>query len=253
MANAIEPEVVESAKEEKPRKKRRAQVRFKIRGLPPPVHRELDDRLQYGSDSLADLSEWLEKEHGIFISPSSLAYYNRHELDPTLQAVKIATAQAAEIVRVSGGGDDDEMSLALFRLVQTAIFDLLVQLNRSRHLIAMLPAAEQRAAAIAATRNRNRAEDGSPDQSQNQTAAEDQSPPKPPTRLELAAIDALGKTVATVSKANLELKRWREQMREKIERKVAATNARVSQAAREGGLSRAAEKTIRQALLEIKL
>jgi hypothetical protein len=247
---AIEPEVVESAKEEKPRKQRRAQVRYKIRRLPPPVHRELDDRLTSGSHSLEGLSEWLEKEHGVSISPSSLAYYNRHELDPTLQAVKIATAQAAEIVRVSGG-DDDEMSLALFRLVQTTIFDLLVNLNRSRHLIAMLPAAEHRAAAISATRNHNRDEAGS--QEQDETAGDEESSAKRPTRLEFAAIAALGKTVATVSKANIELKRWREHMREKIELKVAATNARLSQAAREGGLSRAAEETIRQALLEIKL
>src|ERR1700687_3217177 len=99
MPNTLEPEVVKSAKEEKPIKRRRPQIRFKGRRLPPAVHRELDERFASRNyRTLGELSEWLETEHGQVISPSSLAYYFRHDLDPTLQAVKMATMQAAEIV-----------------------------------------------------------------------------------------------------------------------------------------------------------
>ncbi len=71
----------------------------------------------------------------------------RNNFDPVLKAVKIATAQAAEIVRVTGG-DEDVMSGALLRLVQTAIFDLLVELQRSKQLIARIPAAYEHVAKI---------------------------------------------------------------------------------------------------------
>src|SRR5271168_1682483 len=148
MANALEPEVVKAVPEKKPRRKRRIQQRYKIRNLAPALHRELDQRLISGTfGSFALLSEWLETEHGVSISPSSLHYYSKYELDPTLQAVKFATAQAAEIVR-SIGDDDNEMNLALFRLTQTAIFDLLLQLNKTRYLIAMIPATRQRSARL---------------------------------------------------------------------------------------------------------
>src|SRR5580704_5399841 len=146
MAKSIEPEVVESAEEEQARKQRREQKRFKIRGLPPAVRRELDERLRTGAyTSFAGISQWLEKDHAVYISPSSIAYYNKYDLDPTLRAVKIATAQAAEIVRATGS-DDDEINLAMFRLMQTSIFDLLVQVHRSRQLVAMVPETRERAA-----------------------------------------------------------------------------------------------------------
>jgi len=248
---AREPEVVKPVSQEKPAKRRRAQVRYKIRGLPVAVHRELDARLTTGAyGSFAELSQWLENDHAQYISPSSLAYYNKHHFDPTLQAVKIATAQAAEIVRTTGG-DDDEMNLALFRLMQTSIFDLLVQLNRSRQLIAMVPEARERSAARVQALEDKRANS---DYSRDAGLAEECGPSEPsPTRTELAAVTALGKTVATVSRANVDLKKWREHMREKLEAKVAATSVRVSEAAREGGLSPAAEEKIRAALMEIKL
>jgi hypothetical protein len=251
MARVIEPEVVNSAEPVKRVKQRRPQVRFKIRRLPPAVHRELDERLTTGAyGSFAELSQWLENDHAQYISPSSLAYYNKHHFDPTLRAVKIATAQAAEIVRTTGG-DDDEMNLALFRLMQTSIFDLLVQLNRSRQLIAMVPDARERSAARMQALEDKRANG---EDSRDPQLAEADGPSVPsPTRTDLAAVTALGKTVATVSRANLDLKKWREHKREKLEAKVAATSARVSEAAREGGLSPAAEEKIRAALLEIKL
>lgn len=252
MPNTLIPEVVKSASQKKAVKPRRAQTRFKIRALPPAVHRELDARLNSGNyRSLDQLSDWLEQEHGQFISPSSLAYYFRHELDPMLQAVKIATAQAAEIVRATDG-DDDEMSFALFRLTQTAIFDLLVQLNRARHLVALGSSARDRSAKILKTRKQKLAEDG-PAPNEQALAAEDPLSSKFPSRIELVAATSLGKIVATVNKALIDWKKWREEAREKIERKVAATSARVCEVASEAGLSPEAEKCIRDALMEIKL
>jgi hypothetical protein len=252
MPPTLEPEVVKSVQEEKTVKRRRAQVRYKIRGLPPAVHRELDERLAARNyRSLDELSEWLEKEHGKSISPSSLAYYFRHELDPMLQAVKIATAQAAEIVRMTGDGDD-EMSLALFRLTQTAIFDLLVQVNKTRHLVALIPAAQQRSTALLNSPERKRLEDGAAP-GPEVPAEETEASAKYPTKVELAAVTALGKIVATINKAQIEWKKWRDQAREKLQEKVAATSARVSEMAREGGLSPEVEDSIRAALTEIKL
>jgi hypothetical protein len=251
MADATQPEVVNCAAEEKAPKRRREQKRFKIRNLPPAVRRELDERLRTGAyTSFAGLSQWLENGHAIYISPSSLAYYNKYELDPTLRAVKIATAQAAEIVRTTGS-DDDEINLAMFRLMQTSIFDLLVQVHRSRQLVAMVPETRERGAARKKARLERRAEDGrSPDE---QSSDDAEASSQLPTRTEIAAVSALGKTVATVSRASLDFKKWRAQVREKVETKVAATKAKVSEAAREGGLSPAAEKKIRAALMEIKL
>ena len=252
MPHTLEPEVVKSASQEKAVKRRRAQVRYKIRGLPLAVHRELDERLASGHyGSFEELSGWLENDHQQYISPSSLHYYFRHNFDPTLQAVKIATAQAAEIVRVTGG-DDDDMNGALFRLVQTSIFDLLVQLNQTRHLVALIPAARHRSAAKLQTRLNQRAEGSQPEDEEVATE-EGEASSEHPTRVELAAVTALGKTVAIVSRAQIEAKRWREQMRDKLIEKVAVTSARVSEAVREGGLSPAVEEKIRAALMEIKL
>jgi hypothetical protein len=254
---ALEPEVVKPDPKEGQGRKRRVQVRYKIRSLPLAVHQELDRRLLTGDySSMRALSLWLEQEHGRSISPSALANYRKHELDPTLQAVKLATAQAAEIVRVIDG-DEDDLNFALFRLVQTAIFDLLVQLNRTRHLVTMLPDARHRSDANLRTRalNQTESEQG---QDQNVTAAPDpplEAAPVPQflNKVELAAITALGKTVAMVSRALLEARRWRAQTRERLAVKVAATSEKMAMAVKEGGLSAAAEKSIRAALMEIKV
>lgn len=252
MPNPLEPEVVEPAKEEKPARPRRAQVRYKIRHLPPAVHRELDRRFESGDyASFEELSRWLENDHQQYISPSSLHNYFRTEFDPTLQAVKIATAQAAEIVRVSGAdADDDQLGLALFRLVQTAIFDLLVQLNRTRQLLAMVPDA---AAHSANRRALTAARSAGSTSSQDQPLAAEADAPKFINKVELAAIAALGKVVAMVNRAALDDRKFRVHIRERLEAKIAATQATVSKVAREGGLSAKAEEKIRNALMEIKL
>ena len=225
---------------------RRALVRYKIRRLPGEARRELEARFAAEDfASFEELSAWLERKHRQRISPQSLSSYYKNNFDPILKAVKIATAQAAEIVRVTGG-DDDVMSGALLRLVQTAIFDLLVELQRSRQLIARIPAAYEHAAKVAHNRKLRAGEANEPG------AVANTSQPQA-KRVEIAAITALGKVTATVGKAVIDLQRWRAEMRDKLNAKVASATARISETAREGGMSPETEDKIRTMLLEIKL
>lgn len=227
-------------------------VRYKIRRLPIEVRRELDARLAADNfGSFEDLSRWLEDQHGQRISAPSLNSYYLNNFDPLLKAVKISTAQAAEIVRLTGD-DEDRMSGALLRLVQTAIFDLLVELQRSRQLIARIPAAQQRAARIASTRARKGAQD---DEAHEESPASESAAaePKLNSRVEIAAVAALGKVTATVSKAVIDFQRWRQELREKLNAKIDATTAKVSETARQGGMSAETEEKIRALLMEIKL
>jgi len=255
MATALEPEVVEevaqSPSDEKPVKKRRAQVRYKIRHLPVEVRRELDRRLgEQDFYSFEQLSDWLEREHGQEISPESLHNYFRNKFDPMLKAVKFAALQSAEILRVTGGDDDLNMSAALFRLVQTAIFDLLVQVNTARQLVARIPDAERQSQSVL----KAHAEHGGDDQPQVDAAATAAAlVAKYSNKVELAAVTALGRTTAIVSKAVIDLQRWREEIREKLSETIATATAKISATAREGGMSAETEDTIRALLMEIKL
>jgi hypothetical protein len=245
MVEALVPEVVDTP-QAAARKNRRSLVRYKIRRLPPEARRELEK--QFAEDnfgSFADLSKWLEETYGQKINPASLQNYYKNNFDPVLTAVKIATAQAAEIVRLTAG-DDGMMSGALLRLVQTAIFDLLVQLQRSRRLIEQIPKARAHSAVVANKRAERREHEGpSPEPS---AALSD-----PSTRVEIAAVAALGKVTATVSKAVIEFERWRDELRKRVNQKVAATAIAVADVAHEAGLSPEVEKTIRDALMEIKV
>jgi hypothetical protein len=248
---ALIPEVVEGGPQEKADRKERARASYKIRRLPPEVRRDLDRRLA-ADDYLGfrELSRWLEEEHGQSISASSLNNYHRHNFDPLLKAVKMAAMQSAEIVRVTGG-DDDLMTRALFRLVQTAIFDLLVQLNRTRQLLARMPASLHHGQAVLQNREAKRIE---ADETRENAAAPARAlESKFPTSVEVATVTALGKITATVSKAMLDVERWREQMREKLNAQLASTAAKVTEAAREGGMSADTEEKIRSMLMEIKV
>ena len=248
MSQPLEPEVVEAAADLPAKRKRRPFARYKIRNLPPPVKNELDARLSSGNfGTFEGLSLWLERDHGQQISPTSIHAYYRNNFDPMLRAVKTAALQSAEIMKVTGT-EDDVLSLALFRLVQTAIFDLLVQINQSRILVERMPAAKHHGQAV--VQNRLPAANEEDQETEAGIAAVET---KFPNKVELAAVTALGKTTAIVSKALIELERWREKLRDKVNRKIEATSARICDATREAGLSPEVEKTIRDALLEIKV
>ena len=224
MADPLEPEVVDAPPQPAPKKKARLHEPYKIRRLPLAVRVELDRRLSDGNyASFQELSRWLQTDHHREISPQSLHLYYRTQFDPLLKSVKMATLQAAEIMRVTGANDDLNMSTALLRLVQTAIFDVLVEFNKAKQMMEGIPG---------------------PKNTRNNTAAD---------KLKISAVNALGKTTALVGKAIFEVQILREELRDKLNEKIAATTARVSDAARDAGISPEVEKTIRDALMEIKV
>jgi hypothetical protein len=256
MPNTLEPEILK-ALTPKQEKRSRERVRGKIRRLPPEVRHQLDERLASGSyDGFRGLSRWLEEEHGQRISPTTLAAYFKFDFNPALQAVRIATIQAMEIVRQNGDSDDG-MNRALSRLVQATLFQMLVEMQRTRHLISLVPAAHHRSEAILKGRKKNSEDNSQPvgTEATGDSVIENEGEfvSKFPTKADLAAVAAVGRVVAMMAKTQLEWTKWRVTASEILAEKVAATTETVAVAVREGGLSPEAEATIRAALMEIKL
>lgn len=101
--------------------------RSKIALLPKDVREELDRRLVDGAFSgYRQLSRWLGTK-GCQIIHGAVAQYGKR-LERRIDALRIATAQAREIVDASGG-DDHVMDDALTRLVQQQLFSILVDLD----------------------------------------------------------------------------------------------------------------------------
>jgi hypothetical protein len=101
--------------------------RGKLRTLPPELRAELDRRLvERGFANYRGLVHWLD-QHGCHISINSLSRYGRI-LERRLATLKIATAQAREVVKAAGGADDT-VNEALMRLVQSDLFNVLVEVR----------------------------------------------------------------------------------------------------------------------------
>lgn len=108
----------------------KARPRMKVSAFPANVREELDRRLTAGD--FADyrgLAHWLN-EQGFEISAQSVWRYGS-KLERKLEAVKLATVQAREIVKASPD-DDDRINEALIRLVQQHLFAVLVELKSDR-------------------------------------------------------------------------------------------------------------------------
>ncbi len=255
MATPLEPEVVESVPEEKAARKRRAQVRFKIRRLPPEVRQELDARLTAVVSTSGTFGVAGSRSTGNPFRIQSLTNYHRNELR--------SAAPGGENGDRAGGGnrapdrrdDDEQMSLALLRLVQTAIFDLLVHANRTVRLLREDTGGGKRSAAKRSRPARAKSESG------GEADAAARSRPKRGPRnrssrasWKLAVISALGKTTATRQQSNHRgQERGATKSAKSVAQQIAATTAHITQAAREGGMSPEAEATIRSMLMEIKL
>lgn len=230
-------------------KRRRAQVRYKIARLPADVRKELDDRLVSGGfTDYRGLSDWLAGK-GFEISPSALNYY-AHRFEQRLRAVKLATTQARAIVEAAAG-DDDRINQALMRMVQTTMFEMMVEMNETRHAFEAADEArarsKKRLLKRAVKKSAGKEVDGD-------GVADDSDPaPKYPTKADLAAMGSVGRTVAALGKLELEWEKWRAQMKRHVERQVDTAKERVSEAVKEGGLSPDAEARIRSALLEIRV
>ena len=91
-----------------------------------PEHKKLlEDRLKRGFNGYVELAEWLQAE-GYKISKSSVHRYGQ-KLERKLAAVQASTEAALMIVE-STPDDGDARSQAVLSLVQTDLFNALVQM-----------------------------------------------------------------------------------------------------------------------------
>lgn len=102
-------------------------LRGKILTLPPKLRAELDRRLVEGGFSdYGGLSRWLH-EHGWQINRDSVYRYGRR-LERRLATLRLATEQARAVVKAAGGADDT-VNEGLMRLVQSDLFNVLVEVR----------------------------------------------------------------------------------------------------------------------------
>ncbi|MBI2313571.1 MAG: DUF3486 family protein [Betaproteobacteria bacterium] len=101
----------------------------KIELLPPPIREELHRRLVGGAFSdYEGLAAWLT-EQGYEITRSSVHRYGQR-LERKLAAIRAST-QAAAAIAEAAPDDADLRSAAVMSLVQTEIFDVLVNLQEA--------------------------------------------------------------------------------------------------------------------------
>lgn len=227
--------------------KRRRQVPGKIKRLPPELRGELNQRLVSGGFSdYRGLSRWLQ-ERGYEISPSAINTYARR-FEQRLEAVRLATAQAKAVVEAAPD-DDDRINQALLRIVQTTLFEMMIDLNDTRQKIGDVERARKTGAArIRGRRAREGVESGG-----DRGDAADETISRYPSKADLAAVGSVGRTVASLARVELEWRKWREQARAAVERQVGVASEKVSEATCSGGLSPETAAQIRAALLDIRV
>jgi hypothetical protein len=190
----------------------RERRRHKIPNLPKELREELERKLREEDfESYRELSKWLA---GNRYEVSHAALQMHHvKFEQHLEAIKLATAQAREIVAASPD-DDNQISEALMRLVQTALFDVLVDLITQR-------------------KARAKSEPG-------------KNPPN-------MNVTVLGRTVANLGRAAIAQKKWIAQTRAVVREKVGEAKETLSKAEKGAGLSGEAAEKIRAALAGIEV
>jgi len=200
----------------------RERRRHKIPNLPKELLLELERKLREEDfESYRELSKWLA-DKGYAISHAAL-HKHHVKFEQHLEAIKLATAQAREIVAASPD-DDNQISEALLRLVQTALFEVLVELR------------EHRARPT--------------DESRRKTPTVVSEPGRNPPNLNLAV---LGRTVANLGRAAIAQKKWIAQTRAVVREKVGEAKETLSKAEKGAGLSGEAAEKIRAALAGIEV
>ncbi len=228
----------------------REQRRGKIDQLPDDVRGELDRRLATNSfRNYRWLSQWLEDEHSARISPSALNYRKKHKIDLKLLPVRYATEEARAIVEATGG-DNEEINRVLTTLVQTKLYEMLIQVNT---VIETFDSVQQAAIHSANNAAARRARSKKGDDSADATGADAQAKETLPSRLALAAVTALVKNTATIGHHVREGERWDLERELKLVQQIDVATQKVSEVAIEAGLSPEVEGAIRAALIEIKL
>lgn len=175
--------------------------RSKIGKLPEPVRRWLDSTLSENNFGGLELISSELKKRGYDIGKSSVHRYSQ-DLERKLSAIKAST-QAAAAIAEAAPDDADLRSAAVISLVQTEVFDLLVQMQ-------------------AATEETDSGE-------------------------RLKMLSRAAKSIAELSRASVNQKKWQAVVRAKA---VAAADA-VEAVAKKGGLSKEALDTIRRDILGI--
>lgn len=231
----------------------REQRRGKIDALPDQVRGELDHRLATNSfRSYRVISEWLEDEHSARISPSALNYRKKHKLDLKLLPVKYATEEARAIVEATGG-DNEEINRILTTLVQTKLYEMLIQVNTVIETFDLVESANARSAKVLAARNKNKSNRKKGTGAEEEAGEDEQPVSKYPTKAALAAVTALVKNTAVIGHHVIDTDKWDLERDLKLAQQIDVASQKVSKVASEGGLTPEAERTIRAALMEIKL
>jgi hypothetical protein len=100
-----------------------------VEGLPQDIRRWLDTQLSKGNFSGYQQLEAELKERGFHIGKSSIHRYGQ-QLESKLAAIKAST-EAARAIAEAAPDDADLRSSAVISLVQTEVFDVLVQLQEA--------------------------------------------------------------------------------------------------------------------------
>jgi hypothetical protein len=193
------------------------------------------------------VSEWLEDEHAARIGPTSL-HYRKKRLDLRLLPVKYATQEAQDIVAATGG-DNEEINRALTMLVQTKIYEMLIQMNTVIEAFDQVRSANLRSRKVMKAVTKHRKKDTT--EADSETAEE--LVPQGPTKAALAAVTALVKNTTAIGHHVIETEKWDLDRDLKLAQQIQIAEQKVSKVASEAGISPEVEKTIRDALMEIKV
>lgn len=174
-----------------------------IEGLPEEDRKWLDSQLSARNFSGYEELETLLEERGYQIGKSSIHRYGQ-KLERKLAAIKAST-QAAAAIAEAAPDDADLRSAAVISMVQTEVFDVLVQLQE----------------------------------------AETQSDPG----MRLMLLGSAARSIAELSRASVNQKKWQISMEAKIREEERAKAAEAATtAAKTGGATPELISTIRQAL-----
>lgn len=155
--------------------------RASIEGLPEEVRRWLERALTEQNFSGYQALEKMLREKGYAISKSAIHRYGQ-KIERRFAAIKAST-EAARLLTEGAADDQDARSEAVIALVQTEIFESIINLQEA---------------------------------SEEDLSAEDR----------LGLLSAAAKNIATLTRASVNLKKWKLEVRGKLEAKMAELEQR---------------------------
>ncbi|MBC3813091.1 DUF3486 family protein [Undibacterium aquatile] len=176
--------------------------RNSVEQLPKPVRDWLDNSLVAGNFSGYQALEDALRERGCTVSKSAIHRYGQ-KIERRFAAIKAST-EAARMLTEGAADDQDARSEAVIALVQTELFESIVNLQEA--------------------------------------SDEDIDPTE-----RIALLSSAAKNIATLSRASVNLKKFQNEVRSKVEAAAAA----VDKVVKNGGLSDDAADAIRRQILGI--